>query len=197
MLVEHTDPVHKVTIIPRGPSLGMTMQLPKEDQLSYRKFYLLDRLTVIMGGRVAEEVVFGDVTNGAYADIQQATNIARKMVCEWGMSEELGMIEYGSHSEHLFLARDLSGSTRDYSEDTAKKIDAEVKSLIDSAYSKATEIILAHRDQLELIAQGLLEFETLDGSHIKDIMDHGEMKNPPASPKTSRNPGGSTRHRRS
>ena len=188
MLVEHTDPVHKVTIIPRGPSLGMTMQLPKEDHLSYRKFYLLDRLTVIMGGRVAEEVVFGDVTNGAYADIQQATNIARKMVCEWGMSEELGMIEYGSHSEHLFLARDLSGSTRDYSEDTAKKIDAEVKSLIDSAYSKATEIILAHRDQLELIAQGLLEFETLDGSHIKDIMDHGEMKNPPASPKPPETP---------
>ena len=181
MLVEHTDPVHKVTIIPRGPSLGMTMQLPEEDQHSYRKNYLLDRLVVIMGGRVAEEVVFGDVTNGAYGDIQQATNIARKMICEWGMSDELGMIQYGDGHEHVFLARDLS-TPRNYSEATAQKIDAEVKRLIDNAYAKATELINKHRDKLNAIAEALLEYETLDGSHIEEIMEHGELKNPPSSP---------------
>ncbi|MFK5920849.1 MAG: ATP-dependent zinc metalloprotease FtsH [Verrucomicrobiota bacterium] len=183
MLVEHTDPVHKVTIIPRGPSLGMTMYLPEDDQLSVRKHFLLDRLVVIMGGRVAEEIQFGNVTAGASGDIQQATNIARKMVCEWGMSEELGMVEYGSHNEHLFLARDMGNSTRDYSEATAQKIDVEVKRLIDTAYDRAMKLILANREQLELIAQGLLEYETLDGKHVQDIMDHGEMQNPPASPK--------------
>ncbi|MCF6311166.1 MAG: ATP-dependent zinc metalloprotease FtsH [Verrucomicrobiales bacterium] len=183
MLVEHTDPVHKVTIIPRGPSLGMTMYLPEDDQLSVREHFLLDRLVVIMGGRVAEELQFGNVTAGASGDIQQATNIARKMVCEWGMSKELGMVEYGSHNEHLFLARDMGNSTRDYSEATAQKIDNEVKRLIDTAYDRATKLIGAHRKQLEIIAQGLLEYETLDGQHIKEIMKHGELKNPPASPK--------------
>ncbi len=181
MLVEHSDPVHKVTIIPRGPSLGMTMSLPEEDQHSYRKYYLLDRLVVIMGGRVAEEIVFGDVTNGAFGDIQQATNIARKMVCEWGMSDELGMIQYGDAHEHVFLARDM-GSQRGYSEATAQKIDAEVKRLIDNAYAKATELITNNRDKLNAIAAALLEFETLDGSHCKEIMEHGELRNPPSSP---------------
>lgn len=182
-LLEHTEPLHKVTIIPRGPSLGATMWLPEEDKFTNRKNELLDTLVVTMGGRVAEEVQFGDVTNGASGDIRQATSQARKMVCEWGMSENLGMIEYGSHNEHLFLARDMGSSTRDYSEDTAQKIDAEVKLLIDNAYNKAMEMILAHRDHLEAIAQGLLEYETLDGKHIHEIMEHGEMKNPPASPK--------------
>ncbi|MCH9023051.1 MAG: cell division protein FtsH, partial [Planctomycetes bacterium] len=187
-LLEHTEPLHKVTIIPRGPSLGTTMWLPEEDKFNNRKNELLDNLVVTMGGRVAEEIQFGDVTTGASSDIRMATNQARKMVCEWGMSEELGMIEYGSHQEHLFLARDLSGSTRDYSEDTARKIDAEVKLLIDNAYKKAMELILAHRKQLELIALALLEYETLDGHHIHDIMEHGEMKNPPVSPQPPETP---------
>jgi cell division protease FtsH len=182
-LLENTEPLHKVTIIPRGPSLGSTMWLPEEDKFTNRKNELLDGLVVGMGGRVAEEIKFGDVTTGASGDIRMATNQARKMVCEWGMSEELGMVEYGSNQEHLFLARDMGSSTRDYSEATAQKIDAEVKALIDNAYSRATELLVAHREQLEAIAQALLEYETLDGVHIREIMEHGKMKNPPASPK--------------
>ncbi len=180
-LLENTEPLHKVTIIPRGPSLGSTMWLPEEDKFTNRKNELLDDLIVAMGGRVAEEVVFGDVTNGASGDIKQATAIARKMVCEWGMSDELGMVEYGSNHEHVFVARDMGGS-RGYSEDTAQKIDSEVKRLIDEAYQTAADLINTHRDKLNAIAEGLLEFETLDGAHIKEIMEHGEMKNPPNPP---------------
>ena len=124
VLLENTDPLHKVTIIPRGPSLGSTMWLPIADKYTQRKSELLDQLVVIMGGRVAEEVVFGDVASGASGDIKQATAIARKMVCEWGMSEDLGMVEYGDHQEHVFLGRDM-GSPRNYSESTAQKIDAD------------------------------------------------------------------------
>ncbi len=180
-LLENTEPLHKVTIIPRGPSLGSTMWLPEEDKFTNRKNELLDQLVVTMGGRVAEDVVFGDVTNGASGDIRQATHMARKMVCEWGMSDELGMIEYGDHQEHLFLARELS-SPRNYSEATAQTIDAEVKKLIDNAYGKAKELIVKHRDKLNAIALGLLEYETLDANHIKEIMEFGELRNPPSSP---------------
>ena len=157
------------------------MFLPEEDKYTQRKFEMLDHLVVAMGGRVAEEIVFGDVTNGAGGDIKMATDIARKMVCQWGMSEDLGMVEYGDHQEHTFLARDMS-TTRSYSEDTAQKIDNEVKRLIDTAYNKAREMLLSHREQLDLIAHALLEYETLDASHIKDLMDDGEMGNPPPSP---------------
>ncbi|MCC6883148.1 MAG: ATP-dependent zinc metalloprotease FtsH [Verrucomicrobiales bacterium] len=180
-LLNNTEPLHKVTIIPRGPSLGSTMWLPEEDKYTMRKNEMLDALVVAMGGRVAEEVVFGDVTSGASGDIKMATSQARKMVCELGMSEELGMVEYGDHHEHLFLAREMGGS-RSYSEATAQKIDSEVKRLIDEAYQKATDLIVSHRDQLNMIAKGLLEFETLDGAHIHDIMNFGEMRNPPSSP---------------
>jgi len=181
VLLENTDPLHKVTIIPRGPSLGSTMWLPIADKYTQRKSELLDQLVVIMGGRVAEEVVFGDVASGASGDIKQATAIARKMVCEWGMSEELGMVEYGDHQEHVFLGRDM-GSPRNYSESTAQKIDAEVKRLIDTAYAKATELIVSHRDKLDVIAKGLLDYETLDAKHIHEIMEHGGIQNPPSSP---------------
>ena len=187
-LLENTDPLHKVTIIPRGPYLGAAFHLPEEDKFHYYKAEGLEQLIVTMGGRVAEQITFGDVTSGASGDISQATKLARRMVCEWGMSEELGMIEYGSQSEHVFLARDMSGGGRDYSEDTAQKIDAAVKQLIDNSYKKAMDLILEHRDQLEMIAQGLLEFETLEGSHIRDIMKYGEMKDPPASPKPPETP---------
>ena len=180
-LLEHTDPLHKVTIIPRGPALGVTMFLPEEDKYTQRKFEMIDHLVVSMGGRVAEEIVFGDVTNGAGGDIKMATDVARKMVCQWGMSEELGMVQYGDHQEHTFLARDMT-SSRSYSEDTAKKIDHEVKRFIDNAYSKAKELLLEHRRQLELIAKALLEYETLGASHIRDLMKDGVMSDPPASP---------------
>jgi len=185
MLLEHTDPLHKVTIIPRGPSLGSTMFLPQEDKYTVRKNALLDDLVVDMGGRVAEEIVFGDVTSGARGDIKMATNLARKMVCQWGMSDTLGMVEYGDGEDHVFLARDF-GRGRDYSEATAQAIDAEVKRLIDEAYQRAKDLLVAQREKLDLIAKALLEFETLDGAQIKDLIDTGEMRNPP--PKTEPKP---------
>src|ERR671936_982727 len=177
-LLPHTEPLHKVTIIPRGPSLGSTMWLPEEDKYTNRKNELVASLTVKMGGRVAEEIVFGDVTNGAAGDIKMATAMARKMVCEWGMSEKMGMVEYGEHEDYVFLGRDISRA-RDYSEATAEQIDHEVRRLLDEAYKTAKETLLAHRDKLDVIAKGLLEYETLDGSQIEEIVKHGRLINPP------------------
>ena len=151
-LLEHTEPLHKVTIIPRGPSLGSTMWLPEEDKYTMRKNELLDNLVVDMGGRVAEEIVFGDVTSGARGDIQMATRLARKMVCEWGMSEKMGMVEYGEHEDYVFLGRDLSRA-RDYSEATAQEIDREVRKLCDDAYQRAMTLLIQHRETLESIAK--------------------------------------------
>ncbi len=177
-LLEHTEPLHKVTIIPRGPSLGSTMWLPEEDKYTNRKNELVDGLVVSMGGRVAEEIVFGDVTNGARGDIKMATATARRMVCEWGMSEKMGMVEYGEHEDYVFLGRDISRS-RDYSEATAEEIDREVRKLIDDAYAVAKKVLLERRTNLDVIAKALLEFETLEGTHIRDIIEHGRMLNPP------------------
>jgi cell division protease FtsH len=154
------------------------MWLPTEDKHTSRKNELIDRLVVGMGGRVAEELVFGDVTNGARGDIKQATQLSRKMVCEWGMSEKLGMVEYGDNDDYVFLGREISRS-RDYSEDTAQKIDAEVKDLCTQAYDRAKALITQHRDKLDSIAKALLEFETLDGSHVREIIEHGKMITPP------------------
>ena len=179
-VLEHTEPLHKVTIIPRGPSLGSTMWLPEEDKYTQRKNELLDDLVVTMGGRVAEEMVFGDVTNGAMGDIRHATRIARKMVCEWGMSANLGMVEYGDNNEHVFLARDMT-SSRGYSEDTARQIDSEIKQLIDDSYQRAKELLTKYRPEMDAIAKALLEYETLDGANVKEIMEHGRMLNPPRS----------------
>jgi cell division protease FtsH len=177
-VLEHTDPLHKVTIIPRGPSLGSTMYLPVEDKYTNRKNELLDRLVVIMGGRVAEELVFGDVTNGATGDIRMATGIARKMVCEWGMSERLGMVEYGEHEDYVFLGRDISRS-RAYSEATAQEIDREVKRLCDDSYQRALKVLTQRKETLVTIAKALLEYETLDGSQIREILNNGRLINPP------------------
>jgi cell division protease FtsH len=178
-LLEHTDPLHKVTIIPRGPALGVTMFLPEQDKFSLRKNELLDDLVVAMGGRVAEEIVYGDVTNGAVGDIRQATRIARHMVCEWGMSEKLGMVEYGAGDEPIFLARDMTSRRANYSEDTAKMIDEEVKRLIDEGYAKAKRLLLEHRLTLDALAKALLEFETLNRENVREIMEHGRLLNPP------------------
>ncbi len=188
VLLEHTDPLHKVTIIPRGPSLGSTMFLPEEDKFTYRQKELIDQLVVAMGGRVAEEITFGNVTNGAVGDIRMATNIARKMVCEWGMSEELGMVEYGENRGEVFVARDM-GSNKTYSEETARQIDAEIKKLIDGAYDLAKDMLIEHNDKLKLLAEALLEFETLDASQVEDLLEHGEMKDPPTPPSDKVIPG--------
>ncbi len=180
--LEHVDPLHKVTIIPRGPYLGAAFHLPKEDKYHFHKRQGIEQLIVTMGGRVAEEITFGDVTSGASGDIRQATRLARQMVCEWGMSDELGMVEYGEHESEVFLARDMTRS-RNYSEATAQKIDAEIRRVIDRAYTEAKRFLLEKRDKLELIAQALLEYETLDAHHIFDLLEYGEMKDPPNSPK--------------
>jgi cell division protease FtsH len=177
-ILPNTDPLHKVTIIPRGPSLGSTMYLPTEDKYNNRKGELLDRLVIIMGGRVAEELIFGDVTSGASGDIRMATGTARKMVCEWGMSERLGMVEYGEHEDYVFLGRDISRA-RAYSEATAQEIDHEVKRLCDDAYQKALELLTQRKDTLIAIAKALLEYETLDGNQIREIINNGKLMNPP------------------
>lgn len=181
VLLEHTDPLHKVTIIPRGPALGVTMMLPEDDKLSMYKNALYDVICVTMGGRVAEAEFGLDISNGAAGDIQQATWYSRKMVCEWGMSDRLGMIHYGDDSQMSFLGREL-GQARSYSEDTAQKIDNEVHSIINSQYQRAVDLISTHRESMEKITDALLEYETLDGQHIVDIVKHGEMKNPPPKP---------------
>ena len=179
ILCEHTDDLHKVTIIPRGPSLGMAMFLPKEDKFSYRRAELIDQLCVAMGGRVAEEITFGNPTNGAMGDIRQATSIARKMVCEWGMSEELGMVEYGSDNQAEMF---MPGEKKTYSEETARKIDFEIKGLIDSAYDRATSMLTERAETLSIVAKALLEYETLNGQQIEDLIVKGYMENPPIEP---------------
>ena len=181
VMLENTEPLHKVTIIPRGPYMGAAMWLPVEDKYQTRKNEILDSLVVDMGGRVAEELVFGDVTSGASGDIRMATGLAKRMVCEWGMSDALGMVEYGDNEEHVFLAKDLA-RPRSYSEATAQKIDLEVKRLIDEAYGQAKQLLTDHRDKLEAVAKALLEYETLAGKHIEEIVEHGRMLTPPSSP---------------
>src|SRR2546421_417042 len=167
-----------LAVVARGTSLGSTMWLPEEDKYTNRKNELLAGLAVSMGGRVSEEIVFGDITNGARGDIKTATAIARRMVCEWGMSEKMGMVEYGEHEDYVFLGRDISRA-RDYSEATAEQIDQEVRKLLDDSYRLAKTTLIANRDKLEVIAKALLEYETLDGSQIKEIVDHGRLINPP------------------
>jgi len=181
VLLEHTDPLHKVTIIPRGPSLGVTMMLPEKDKLNVYKDALHDDICVAMGGRVAEAEFGLDVSSGAAGDIQMATHYARKMVCEWGMSDKLGMIHYGDDSQMSFLGREL-GQSRSYSEQTAQEIDREVHVIIDGQYKRAKEMVAAHHEVIQKITDALLEYETLDGQHIIDIVKEGEMKNPPPKP---------------
>ncbi|HEV3459817.1 MAG TPA: ATP-dependent zinc metalloprotease FtsH, partial [Thermoanaerobaculia bacterium] len=159
-----SDPLHKVTIIPRGRALGLTMQLPTEDKYTYRKQYVEAQIAILMGGRVAEELTQEDITTGAGNDIERATDVARRMVCEWGMSD-LGPLSYGSKEEPVFLGRDFA-QRADYSEDTALRIDREVSRIVQHAYVQATAVLTEHRDVLERLAQELLERESLDGEEV-------------------------------
>ena len=169
--VPSTDPVHKATIIPRGRALGMVMQLPERDQLSMTFEQMTSRLAILMGGRVAEEMVFGSrkVTSGAASDIEQATKLARAMVTRWGFSDAVGRVALGENQEEVFLGHSVA-RTQNVSEETARKIDHEVRRLVDEGYAEATRILTEHRDELEKLAQGLLEFETLTGEEIKDLL---------------------------
>ena len=172
--VANCDPLHKVTIIPRGQALGATMQLPEKDRYTESRSKLIKMLTGLMGGRVAEELVFEDVTTGAQADFRQATHLARMMVCEWGMSPELGPQTFSDREELLFLGREVS-RTQTYSEETARRIDAEVSRLLREAHAEAVKILKEHWDQLHLIAKLLLERETLDGREVEEIVKHGRL----------------------
>jgi cell division protease FtsH len=183
MMLEHTHPLHKVTIIPRGQSLGSTMQLPEKDILSRRRKEMLDDIAVTMGGRIAEEIMSGDISTGAAMDIQQATNMARAMVCQYGMSDKVGMVQYGSDDEFVFLGREM-GRPKVYSESTAREIDEEIKHIIDAGYQTAQNILFNHRSKLELIAGALLEYETLDRSQVEEIVKTGKFTPPPPKPQS-------------
>jgi cell division protease FtsH len=180
--LEHTEPVHKVTIIPRGSAyLGATMQLPEKDRYTYGRKKVLDELTTYMGGRIAEEMMFGDITSGAHGDIKAATRLSRKMVCEWGMSEKLGFIEYGEQRDQPPSPHGPSHS-REFSEATAVTIDQEVRRIIDECYERAFKILTDKKEKLIVLAKALLEYETLDGEHVKEILEHGKLLTPPSRP---------------
>ena len=188
VMLKHTHPLHKVTIIPRGQALGSTMYLPKDDILNRRRKELLDIIAVTMAGRIAEEIVSDDISSGAMGDIQQATQMARAMVTQWGMSDKLGMIQYGDSSEYIFLGREM-GRGKDYSESVAQDIDNEVKRIIDNGFKVANDIIIENRAKLELIANALLEYETLEGSQVEEIVRTGTF-HPPMPPMNVEPPSG-------
>ncbi|AKT43430.1 ATP-dependent zinc metalloprotease FtsH [Chondromyces crocatus] len=175
LLEPHADPVHKVTIIPRGPALGITQQLPKEDRLSMSREFAKARLAVLMGGRVAEEIVFGQYTTGAGNDIKQASNLARRMVTEFGMSEVIGPISYASDEESVFLGRDFTSRRRDYSETIANQIDDEVRRFVMDAHNEARRMLSEQRETLEKLAIALLERETLDAEEVDAIVAGREL----------------------
>jgi cell division protease FtsH len=181
VMLEHTHPLHKVTIIPRGQALGATMYLPKEDIHNRTRKELRDLIAVMMAGRIAEELVTEDISSGASGDIQQATHLAKSMVMHWGMSEKLGMVQYGEAQEYVFLGRDMMRS-KEYSESTAQQIDSEVREIISEGFERAKALLTEHRDKLEIIAKALLEYETLEGAQVEDIMRTGKFDPPNVNP---------------
>jgi cell division protease FtsH len=194
--VKATDPVHKATIIPRGRALGMVMQLPERDKLSMSFEQMTSRLAIMMGGRIAEEMIFGHdkVTSGAQSDIEQATRLARMMVTRWGFSKELGTVAYGENQEEVFLGHSVSRQ-QNISEETARKIDIEVRRLVEEGLNEARQILTDRREELEILAKGLLEYETLSGDEIKDLIA-GKGFTEPTQPRASAvPPAGKTRPR--
>jgi cell division protease FtsH len=178
-LIPGTDPVHKVTIIPRGRALGVTMQLPTDDRHNYSKEFLYNNLAILMGGRVAEELVLKHITTGAGNDLERATDLARKMVCEWGMSEKLGPLTFGKKEEEVFLGREF-GSRRDFSEQIALEIDQEVKRLVTENYERAKRLLTEHMVSLKGLAEALLEKEVLDATDIDQIIMQSTSQTVPA-----------------
>ncbi|PKR77518.1 cell division protein FtsH [Halalkalibacillus sediminis] len=177
MVLDEADMVHKVTIVPRGQAGGYAVMLPREDRYFQTKPELLDKITGLLGGRVAEEVIFGEVSTGAHNDFQRATSIARKMVTEFGMSEKIGPLQFGSSGGQVFLGRDIQNDPN-YSDQIAYIIDQEIQSIIKSCYERAKEILTEHKEQLELIAKTLLEVETLDAKQIKTLFEEGRLPEP-------------------
>jgi cell division protease FtsH len=175
VLINHHDPVHKVTIIPRGPALGVTWYLPKDDRHNLSKEQAESAIAVALGGRIAEEIIFGKLTTGAGNDIEKATEIARKMVCEWGMSERLGPLAYGKKEESIFLGRDYGSRQQDYSEQTAVEIDQEVRAIVHRQYEKVKHLLGENQKQLESLAKALIERETLDAEEIRMTLEGREL----------------------
>ena len=162
--------MHKVTIIPRGVALGLMQQLPEVEKHTYSKEYWLDRICIAFGGRAAEELIFDEITTGASSDISAATGIAKRMVCEWGMSDNLGPLAYGRKDEQVFLGREI-GHQRDYSENTADRIDEEVRRIVDEQQERARKILQDQRGSLDALAEALLEEETLDSMQVDAIIN--------------------------
>lgn len=178
-LLPGTDPVHKVTIIPRGRALGVTMQLPTDDRHNYSKEFLYNTLAILMGGRVAEELVFQHITTGAGNDLERATDLARKMVCEWGMSEKLGPLTFGRKEEEIFLGREIA-TKRDFSEQVALEIDLEIKRLVTENYERAKRVLTEQMTSLKALAEALLEKEVLDAPEIDQILLQSSSQTVPA-----------------
>lgn len=184
-LLPHTDPVHKVTIIPRGRALGVTMQLPEEDRYSHNRDSLLSTIAVLMGGRIAEEVFMSQMTTGASNDFERATDLAKNMVMRWGMSDAMGPRVYGDNQQEVFLGRDVT-THQNLSDKTAELVDAEIRRIVDEQYDRARKIIEENRDKIEVMTHALLEWETLDADQIDEIMQ-GKKPSPPKPPKTTTN----------
>ncbi|RMH62327.1 MAG: ATP-dependent metallopeptidase FtsH/Yme1/Tma family protein [Zetaproteobacteria bacterium] len=187
--LKHADPVHKVSIIPRGQALGVTMQLPEEDRFNHDREYLRDQIAIMMGGRLGEELVLGQMTTGASNDFERATQLARNMVTQWGMSDALGPMVYGEREHEPFLGREITRQTN-ISEETARKIDAEVRKLIEENYARARQILLDHMDQLHNIAKALIKYETLEGDEIDLVMAGKELQR--EEPKATASPASGT-----
>ncbi len=174
-----TDPVHRVTIIPRGPALGVTQQLPTEDRLNATNDWAKSKIAVLMGGRIAEELVFSHLTTGAGSDLEHATDLARKMVCNWGMSDKLGPLTFGRKEEHVFLGREI-GQAQNYSEETARLIDDEVKRIVMEQYSRTRELLTTNLEQLKRLADALLTHETLSGDDVDVVLKGGTLPERPS-----------------
>ncbi len=200
-LLPETDPIHKVTIIPRGRALGLTMQLPTDDKYTHTRTYLENQLCILYGGRLAEDLIFGEITTGAGNDIERASALARKMVCEWGMSDELGALTYGKKEEQIFLGKEIA-QQRDFSEETAKRIDQAVRGIIDRAVKTATDLLEEHRDILVRISEELLDRETIvlsdmeaiieelrPGKYTERMSKQEDASSTPETPKTPETPG--------
>jgi cell division protease FtsH len=184
VLLPNADPVHKVTIIPRGMALGVTMQLPEEDKHNYSRDYLNDQLAILLGGRIAEEITNGKVTTGAGNDLERVTDLARKMVCEWGMSEAMGPLTFGKKEEQIFLGREIN-KAQDYSEETAVRIDQEVKKFVMDNYERARVVLTQHKPILQKIADELLAREVLDADQVKRIAAGQPLLEPIPAPTTT------------
>ncbi|MBR4796682.1 MAG: ATP-dependent zinc metalloprotease FtsH, partial [Spirochaetia bacterium] len=177
--LKYSDPLHKVTIIPRGRALGMAMSLPEKDSYSRNKMWLKDRIKICLGGYIAEQMIYGWTTTGTQNDLQQAAQLARKMVCEWGMSDILGPVAFGQEDEPIFIGKEIA-QHKDYSEATAQTIDNEVKHIIDDCFQDAERILKENRDKLELLADTLFEKETLDDAEIRDLLHLPKKEEEPA-----------------